>query len=149
MSMCSCTRRPLEVFFILVEEKDRIHMLSALVVVLTLGCTPNPTLRCPRTFSPVCADNTEYSNLCHAQAAGFHGECASMVVDGPCGNRGVPMTPTFTCSGTEVHSETGKCVPRPWSDYSDCATEKRQGACPNGYDPNPWVAENCAVTCAT
>ena len=43
----------------------------------------------------------------------------------------------------------GSCVDVPWYDFVDCATEKTQGACPNGSDPNEWVAVHCAVTCSS
>ena len=45
-----------------------------------------------------------------------------------------------------VFTESGKCLPRPWPDFVSCAGEARQGACPQGADPNAWVAEHCQRT---
>ena len=49
--------------------------------------------------------------------------------------------------GQIVNELTRKCVDKPWKDWVDCETEKAQGACPNGTDPNPLVAEFCPITC--
>jgi len=118
-------------------------MLSVLTIVL--ACTPNPTLVCTtREYNPVCADNTDFSNECLAEAAGYTKECANKLTPGPCGGSLFTMP---MCMQHEVFSETGKCVPRPWSDFKSCQEEKKQGACPNGYDPNPWVEAHCPLTC--
>ena len=119
--------------------------------LLLLACTPDPSMICTREYAPVCADNTEFTNRCLARAAGFRGDCEHSIVDGTCKTRGqlAPELPSgLTCAPTETYSETGKCVPKPWSDFASCAEEKRQGACPGGRDPNPWVGQHCSVTCA-
>ena len=46
-----------------------------------------------------------------------------------------------------VFTESGACVSKPWPDFVSCAEEERQGACPQGTDPNAWVAEHCRRTC--
>ena len=126
-------------------------MLSLGLIALILGCTPDPTMTCTRELAPVCAGGSEYGNLCQAQAAGYTGECAKDIVNGPCTNlrSDLPTVPEgLDCAATETYSETGRCVDKPWSDFRSCAEEKRQGACPNGNDPNPWVGEHCLRTCA-
>ena len=118
------------------------------LALLSLTCIPNPTMRCSREYAPVCADKTEYSNLCQAQAAGFVDECASAVVLGPCTGRAGPQV-FVPCPSTKFLSEsTRTCVDKPWSDFHSCEIEKGQGACPGGHDPNPWVGIHCAVSCA-
>ena len=52
------------------------------------------------------------------------------------------------CSTTQILSETGQCVDRPWYDYIDCATEIEQGACPHGTDPNDDINKYCIYTCS-
>lgn len=120
-------------------------MLGSLLPLLLLTCVPDPTLVCTREINPVCADGVDYANPCAARAAGFVGECANKITPGPCGGSRhiVPG-----CGADQVFSETGKCVAKPWTDFSSCVEEKRQGACPDGYDPNPWVGVHCALTCA-
>ena len=120
------------------------------MLAMILACTPQPNLICTREFAPVCADSTtQFSNACLARAAGFYGECASRLADGPCRTRDAPELPAgLNCSPDEFYSELGRCVPKPWSDFASCAEEARQGACANGRDPNPWVAEHCAITCS-
>ena len=120
-------------------------MISAILTLALLSCTPDPTMICTREMNPVCADGTDYANPCMARAAGFVGECASKVTPGTCsGSRQILPS----CGPTETFSETGACVPKPWSDYVSCIEEKNQGACPEGYDPNPWVGVHCSLTCA-
>jgi hypothetical protein len=51
------------------------------------------------------------------------------------------------CGPNEIYSELGRCVPKPWSDFMNCAEEVRHGACPLGNNPNSWVGEHCAITC--
>lgn len=122
--------------------------MLAVYALIVLACTPNPGKVCTREFDPVCADGTEYSNLCQAQAAGFTGECAVKVVPESCNVRNLPTAPTgLNCGVNEFYSETGSCVPKPWSDFNSCAEEKHQGACPGGTDPNPWVGMHCLITC--
>lgn len=116
-------------------------MLSTLYTML-LACTPQPILRCNRDVQPVCAQNIEFLNLCHARAAGFHGACASQITNGPCNMARESCIPTQTKS-----EKDGLCVDKPWSDFVSCEIEKHQGACPGGNDPNPWVGEHCFTTC--
>ena len=52
------------------------------------------------------------------------------------------------CGTTQILSETGQCVDRPWYDYIDCATEIVQGACPHGADPNENINKYCIYTCS-
>lgn len=52
------------------------------------------------------------------------------------------------CPNDGIMSETKKCVAKPWSDFLNCEEEKRQGACPGGFDPKPWVGQHCAITCS-
>jgi hypothetical protein len=122
--------------------------MIGLVAIVLLGCTPNPGMRCTRTYDPVCAEGTEYSNLCHAQAAGYVDDCAFKVSHGPCNARDASNV-LASCGPTEFLSVTGVCVEKPWSDFESCEMEKNQGACPDGYDPNPWVGEHCVLTCAS
>lgn len=115
-----------------------------LSLLLSLSCVPLPNTYCTRELSPVCADGVTYSNACLARAAGFHSDCASLVLPGECSS-----SPADACPPSRpFFSETQVCVPKPWSDFAGCAVEKAQGACPGGSDPNPWVGEHCAITCA-
>merc|ERR1712070_704932 len=36
---------------------------------------------------------------------------------------------------------------KPWDDFDSCATEKSQGACPDGNNPNSQVDAGCQKTC--
>ena len=78
-----------------------------------------------------------------ARNAGFYGECQHFITHGECAASG----PRIVCATHEFLSEKGMCVRKPWSDFNSCDEEKRQGACPDGNDPNGWVAEHCANTC--
>lgn len=55
------------------------------------------------------------------------------------------------CGGNQVRNEkTNRCVDPPWDPGTfDCATEVKQGACPNGADPNDSedFQEICCVSC--
>jgi hypothetical protein len=94
-------------------------------------------------YDPVCIDKSEFANECLARAAGFSSECGFNVVRGGCFSRDFA-----TClPHVEVFSELGVCIAKPWDDFVSCAEEKRQGACSNGRDPNPWVVKHCAITC--
>ena len=109
------------------------------LTIISLACVEQQGRMCTREFAPVCANKTTYSNLCTAKAAGFYGSCAKFVVNGPC---------SVSCSDEEFLSEkTSSCVKKPWYDFESCEVEKNQGACANGADPNPWVAEHCMKTC--
>lgn len=135
-----------------VNKKNMTPFCTIIVLALGLECQPDPSMVCTKEYQPVCADGTEYSNLCQAQAAGFVGSCATKIVAGSCsGTRGeLPTIPMgLDCDANEFFSELGMCVPKPWSDFRSCAEEKRQGACPGGRDPNPWVGEHCTITCST
>lgn len=122
-------------------------MLAA-ASLFVLACTPNPTMRCSRTYDPVCANAVDFSNLCQAQAAGYTGECSSNISTGTCASSNLRRVPErLHCASGKVYSETGRCVDPPWDDFNSCEEEKRQGACATGNDPNPWVVEHCAVTC--
>lgn len=53
------------------------------------------------------------------------------------------------CPPDQIVDEfTRKCVDKPWKDWVDCKTEKAQGACPGGTDPNPLIKDLCFHTCA-
>ena len=52
--------------------------------------------------------------------------------------------PYLNCSQGQTLSENGMCVPKPWHNYVDCATERGKGAC---HD-NDWVKEHCPRTCS-
>ena len=119
-------------------------------MLAALSCTPIPDIPCTRNIQPVCVDGVQYSNECMARAAGYYGQCAKVVVPGSCRNtRDMPILPTgLLCHPDEVYSEVGRCVKKPWSYFLSCAEEVRQGACSHGDNPNPWVAEHCAITCA-
>ena len=114
------------------------------VVTFLLSCVQQRRAFCTREIMPVCGNGTTYNNMCLAEAAGFYGNCASNVKMGSCAD----VNTRLTCAQHETLSETGICVHKPWSDFSSCEEEKRQGACPNGNDPNPWVGEHCAITCS-
>lgn len=121
----------------------------SILALLALSCTPIPDLPCTRNVDPVCVNGAQYDNECRARAAGYHGECGREISAGPCRSRDVPVLPAgLQCRPDEIFSEQGRCVPKPWTDYEDCAEEARQGACPSGNNPNPWVGEHCAITCA-
>ncbi len=114
--------------------------------LLVLSCVPDPNRICPRVYRPVCAEGTrEFGNLCQAEAEGYIGECAVHVKQGKCAP--VPEQ-RAACAEDQVRDEaSGECIPKPWSDFHSCEEEQRQGACPGGSDPNPWVGEHCSVTC--
>ena len=123
-------------------------MINFLIYTI-IACTPISNRRislCTREYNPVCAEGVTFPNICQAQRAGYYGECASKVSLGAC-----VETPTSTrnadCAPTETFSEKGRCVTKPWPDFSSCLEEKKQGACPGGSDPNSWVSEHCARTC--
>ncbi len=117
-------------------------------LLFTLSCIADPTKMCATDFEPVCVNGTEFSNLCHAEAAGFYGKCGTEVIAGPC-SKATAYPNVVSCSSEMFLSEkTGRCVTKPWSDFLSCDEEKRQGACANGADPNPWVAEHCSRTCS-
>lgn len=124
--------------------------MTWIVFTLLLGCVPRPHIMCARDVDPVCARGTQYANMCSAEAAGYYDECSKYVVRGPCvGAEQVPRV-SDACGSSEFLSEsTHACVPKPWSDFVSCAVEKTQGACPNGRDPNRWVAVHCSATCAS
>ena len=123
-------------------------MLALAQIMMVLACTPNPMMRCSRAFVPVCANGVDYTNVCQAQAAGYVGACARNISSGTCSHASVPRTPAgLSCPSTQTYSETGRCVPRPWRDFHSCLEEKRQGACADGNDPNPWVVQHCMLTC--
>ena len=134
------------------QRKYPIQAITSMLgtVLFLLACTPQPEKICTREYAPVCVDgSSQYSNLCLAQAAGFFGDCASKVVDGECRNRNEAELPQgLNCKSNEIFSELGHCVEKPWYNFSSCAEEARQGACADGADPNPWVAQHCAITCA-
>lgn len=135
-----------------VEKKYGIRESPMLTIaLLAWACTPKPDLVCSREFAPVCVEGVQYSNMCMAHAAGYHGDCTNRIVQGPClQNREVPpqLPVGLQCQANEIFSETGRCVPKPWSDFVSCAEEARQGACAHGSDTNAWVVEHCSITCA-
>lgn len=133
-------------FFLSTGSKSVLMSLH-LNTLMLLACTPNLQLICTREYSPVCAEGKDYANACLARAAGYGGECSNKVQSGTCSS--LTRTPPLSCSSSQVFSELGYCVLRPWSDFVSCSTEKDQGACRDGRDPNDWVIENCALTCAT
>uniref|UniRef100_A0A7S0LRT3 Kazal-like domain-containing protein n=1 Tax=Coccolithus braarudii TaxID=221442 RepID=A0A7S0LRT3_9EUKA len=47
--------------------------------VPTPSCTPNPNVRCPRIYQPVCAGGKTYANACLADA-----ECKTTSYEGAC-----------------------------------------------------------------
>ena len=113
-----------------------------------LSCSPRMGMFCTREVRPVCGNGTTYNNLCLAQSAGFYGDCAHFVTQGECRTRQTTeRTSRITCEGTQVLSETGTCVEKPWDDFVSCYLEKQQGACSNGRNPNVWVIEHCSTTC--
>lgn len=50
--------------------------------------------------------------------------------------------------GQFLNESSGTCENNPWGDYVSCIDAKRKGACPNGRDPNPMIANVCSLTCA-
>ena len=136
------------------------------LLLAAVACTPNPRMRCSRDYDPVCVSGIDFQNQCMAEAVGYSGACAAGLTRGACvpggaaGLKGaavppVPQVPQAVapaaapaCAEGEFRSEKSKtCVPKPWGDFDSCLTEKKQGACAGGYDPNDWVAEHCVVTC--
>ena len=115
--------------------------------LLTLACTPLPDLSCPKDYDPVCVNNIEFSSVCHARAAGFHGDCGTNVVPGSCFKSSDDVDFHSCSPHTQVFSELGRCVDRPWKDFVSCTEEKKQGACTDGRDPNSWVIQHCYITC--
>ena len=107
-----------------------------------LACTPLQNSICTRDYNPVCGNQTTYQNICIAESNGFYGYCRQFLKNGKCSEEA-----ESTCEETETFSEKGFCVTKPWSDFVSCEIEKNQGACPEGADPNNWVAEHCARTC--
>lgn len=119
------------------------HMLS-IVFISILSCVPRQNMMCTREYRPVCGNGTTFSNRCMAETVGFYNDCAKFLTAGECGDA---MTARLRCDDGDFPSEKGMCVRKPWSDFSTCEEEKRQGACPGGADPNPWVGEHCQITC--
>lgn len=131
------------------QKKRFLLKMLSFAFIAAFSCTPIPDLPCTRDINPVCVNDVQYNNECLARAAGYHSECAYRVANGPCRNRDVPVLPEgLNCGPNEIYSELGRCVPKPWSDFMNCAEEVRQGACPLGNNPNPWVGEHCTITCA-
>lgn len=122
-------------------------MLHFCLAILLSACPleQDNSIICNRAYSPVCAGGIDYANECVARVAGFSGDCYHNVKTGTCSS--LARAPPLSCTEDEVFSELGHCVPRPWSDFVSCATEKGQGACRGGRDPNAWVIEHCALTC--
>lgn len=112
-------------------------------IVALLSCVPRRNIMCTREFVPVCGNGTTFGNRCLAESAGFYDDCAQFLKEGDC----TSINTRLVCASDEFASETGVCVKKPWSDFKSCDEEKRQGACPNGNDPNPFVGEHCKVTC--
>jgi hypothetical protein len=53
------------------------------------------------------------------------------------------------CNADEMLSQRfSVCVKKPSKDFVSCEVEKKNGKCPGGSDPDPWVTEHCARTCA-
>ena len=116
----------------------------ALLLAPVGGCAPEPGRVCSREIALVCApDGRQFLNRCTAEAAGY---CDDLR-DGPCLTGSLAADDTGCGAGVRSERTLG-CVPRPWADFVSCKNEKAQGACHDGYDPNPWVSEHCVVTCA-
>lgn len=115
--------------------------MLAEILTFMLACNPRPNLMCTREYMPVCGNGTTFNNICLAQRAGFHGHCSVNLHVGEC------IHTRVICESHQFLSEKGFCVKKPWDDFESCEIEKKQGACPQGNDPNPFVGEHCAVTC--
>lgn len=122
----------------------------------TNNCTPLDESTCAIGSVATFCERDVATNTCKAVsktslglAEGENDDSDVSAIQAYCEKLDTESCENRACESTQILSETGQCVQRPWYDYTDCATEIKQGACPHGNDPNPDINQYCIYTCTS
>lgn len=117
------------------------------------NCMPLNSEKCASGNKPTFCSWNQGTNTCNVVSRtelglGAHDDSDLTDVQAYCNMLNQESCENRVCGTTQILSETGQCVDRPWYDYIDCATEIQQGACPHGTDPNADINKYCIYTCS-